>query len=545
MPMMLPDTANRGLRGFRSKPSEQGSVLQNSLDKLVNIIRNYSALISYDEIFTIDQVTQVFVDMTECPGAFLDYRGAINHLMRYLKFHRHDISHLNQAIVQDFRDHVCSAACLPSKAFKGRLKIVAISRFILFLQYQGVIESHGWSSTDAQTCLDFRHVLLTEGLGIDRANVQARLAIHFVIWLRLCGTHRDDISEETVTEFVAHQCMCGVNATMHVDAQVKARRRVAIQRFTRFLKSQDVVLRGNALISEHKVSLISPGVLQYQQWLLQKGISIRTAYYYVRDLTSWLPKLGEDASTYSAKTIRDLALSEFRERSPAMQGRFIRSVRSYVEFRASEGDCSPALMHALVSRPTYRLSSVPRRLEPGVIPLIIESCDPAKPSGIRDRAIITLLSELGLRAVEVWRLKVSDLDWEEAKIRIHGKGGRGSMVPLPQRSGDAILDYLETSRQLSQFESLFLRVSRPHVPLANAAEISGIARKALARCGHSGGAHVFRHTLATELLRDGRSLGDVATVLRHKSLDSTAIYAKVNEPMLQQLANQWLGDVDD
>lgn len=425
------------------------------------------------------------------------------------------------------------------------MKAVAISRFVLFLQYQGIVESYGWSSNDPEACLNFRNVLINEGLGVDRANVQTRLAVHFIVWARLNGIHRDNLTEKIVCKFVEHQCMCGVNATPHVDAQVKARRRVAVQRFSRFLNGQDVVLRNNILINEHKVSILSSGVQAYQRWIIQRGLSARTAYYYVRDLISWLPKLGEDASTYSAKKIRDLAISEFGTRSPAMQGRFIRSVRSYVEFRASEGHCSPTLIYALISRPTYRLSGVPRRLEPGMIPAIIASCDPDKPSGIRDRAIITILSELGLRAVEVWRLKISDIDWAEAKIRIHGKGGRGAVVPLPQRSGDAILDYLESSRPASPFASLFLRVSRPHVPLANAAEISGIARKALARCGHAGGAHVFRHTLATELLRDGRSLGDVATVLRHKSLDSTAIYAKVDEPMLQRLAGPWPGESND
>lgn len=525
--------------------TDKGSILQGAFNKLNRMLRNYAEDVDYGNVDSVDQLVNILVSKTECPGAFLDYRGVINHLMRYLEQCGHSIYHLNPLVVREFREHVCGAACLPSRAFKGRLKIVALSRFILFLQYQGVLESYGWTKKDPEICSEFRKVLLAEGVGVDRANVQARLAIHFVIWLRLNNISRASIAKSTISEFVAHQCMCGVNSSTQVDAQAKDRRRVAIQRFTRYLNNQDVVLRNHALISHHRVSHLSPGVLRYQRWLMQKGVSVRTAYYYVRDLISWLPKLGEDASTYSAQAIRTLAIYEFGRRSPAMQGRFIRSVRSYVEFRASEGHCSPALMHALVSRPTYRLSGVPRRLEPGMIPAIIEGCDPTKPSGIRDRAIITLLSELGLRAVEVWRLKISDLDWEGAKIRIHGKGGRGAMVPLTQRSGDAILDYLETSRPASSFESLFLRVSRPHVPLANAAEISGIARKALARCGHTGGAHVFRHTLATELLRDGRSLDDVATVLRHSSLDSTAIYAKVNEPMLQHLTTVWLGGVND
>ncbi|MBB5730919.1 tyrosine-type recombinase/integrase [Sphingomonas prati] len=519
---------------------------KTAFEKLVRIIRNYGSHVDYQDVHTIDDVVRIFVNMSECPGAFLDYRGVINHLLRYLKSRKLVLQSIDSRIITEFRQHSCTTGCLPSRGFKGNFKNLALSRFFLFLQYQGVIDSSGWGDDDPDISLRFRQVLVSEGVGPGRADVQARSAIHFVLWLRLMKVHRSEINDGVIATFLDHSCDCGVHYVQgRLDIQSKAHRRVAVQRFVRFISNQEVVLRDNRLISHHKKICPTPVVERYRTWLDRKGIASRTAYYYVLDLMSWLPELGEDPSVYSATTIRALALSQFSKRSPAMQGRFIRSFRSYIGFCSSEGRCNPALAQALISRPTYRLSGIPRRLEPGMIAKIIESCDPKASSGLRDRAIITLLSELGLRAVEVWRLKLSDLDWVEAKMHIHGKGGRGAVVPLTQRSGDAILDYLEMSRPASNSASLFLRASRPHSPLANAAEISGIARKALARCGLRGGAHVFRHTLATELLRDGRSLEDVATVLRHRSLDTTAIYAKVNEPMLKRLASQWLGDGDD
>jgi integrase len=185
-------------------------------------------------------------------------------------------------------------------------------------------------------------------------------------------------------------------------------------------------------------------------------------------------------------------------------------------------------------------------VSPADIERIIASCNTNTPIGVRDRAIILLLARLGLRAGDVWRMRLSDIDWPNARLRLYGKEHRASSMPLPQDVGDALLAYLEQIRPTSREERVFLRIQAPFRPFAGASEIAGIVARVLSRGGIDGiptGAHVFRHSLATAMLRSGANLEAVGTVLRHRSQSATAIYAKVDVAMLDTVAQPWLGDM--
>lgn len=143
-------------------------------------------------------------------------------------------------------------------------------------------------------------------------------------------------------------------------------------------------------------------------------------------------------------------------------------------------------------------------------------------------------------------MRITDIDWQQGILRVHGKGRRSIRLPLPQDAGDAITGYLAEVRPVVAEERLFLRLCAPFTPLASSSEISGILARHLVRAGITGvpaGAHMFRHSLATRLLRQGAGLEAVGAVLRHRSPDTTAIYAKVDIPMLQKIAQPWLGDL--
>jgi site-specific recombinase XerD len=150
-----------------------------------------------------------------------------------------------------------------------------------------------------------------------------------------------------------------------------------------------------------------------------------------------------------------------------------------------------------------------------------------------------------LRAGDIRRLRISDVNWTNALLTVHGKGRRSVSLPLPQDVGDAMLAYIERGRPLVTEEHLFLRVQAPFTPLASSSEIAGIVSRILARGGIEGvptGAHLFRHSLATSMLRTGASLESVGAVLRHRSPGTTAIYAKVDVPMLMRVAQPWPGE---
>jgi site-specific recombinase XerD len=141
-------------------------------------------------------------------------------------------------------------------------------------------------------------------------------------------------------------------------------------------------------------------------------------------------------------------------------------------------------------------------------------------------------------------MRLRDLDWEDARVRVAGKGRREVRLPLPQEVGDAILAYLRGRRSVAACDRVFLRARAPWRPLASSSCVSAIARRAIARAGVSApthGAHLLRHSAATTMLREGISLPAIGVVLRHRSVETTAHYAKVDVALLRSVAQPWLG----
>jgi integrase len=157
---------------------------------------------------------------------------------------------------------------------------------------------------------------------------------------------------------------------------------------------------------------------------------------------------------------------------------------------------------------------------------------------------LLLLARLGLRACEVVALNLEDLDWEAGQITVKGKGGDSASLPLPADVGEALAAYLRNGRPRCSGRRVFIRDRAPLTGLANSIAISTIVMRALKKAGVNSphkGAHVFRHTLATDLLRQGCTLDEIGELLRHQSPDTTAIYAKVDVAALHTLALPWPG----
>jgi site-specific recombinase XerD len=149
------------------------------------------------------------------------------------------------------------------------------------------------------------------------------------------------------------------------------------------------------------------------------------------------------------------------------------------------------------------------------------------------------LLRLGLRAGEVARLDLDDVDWRLGQLTVHGKGQHEARLPLPQDVGRAVVAYLRHGRPSTSTRSLFLRSHAPHTRIRPGA-VSTLAQVALRRVGiAAGGSHLLRHTAATEMLRSGASLPEIAHVLRHRHIDTTAIYAKVDIRSLASIARPW------
>ena len=220
------------------------------------------------------------------------------------------------------------------------------------------------------------------------------------------------------------------------------------------------------------------------------------------------------------------------------------ALRSLLRFLHLEGVLERPLAGAVPSVAGWRLSGLPKRLEPGQVDALLDSCDRSTVIGVRDLAILTLLARLGLRAGEVAALSLEDIDWRAGELIVRGKGGRSERLPLPVDVGAAIVAYLRDGRPATaQDRAVFVRVRAPHHRLSPGA-VTFVVRAAASRAGlglvH---AHRLRHTAASEMLRCGATLPEVGQVLRHRRAATTAIYAKVDHEALRQIARPWPGAV--
>lgn len=221
----------------------------------------------------------------------------------------------------------------------------------------------------------------------------------------------------------------------------------------------------------------------------------------------------------------------------------VQGLRALLMFLYLTGLTSRSLASA-VPTVARRCQGLPRALPEEHLALLLQGCDRTTPVGSRDFAILTVLARLGLRADEVAHLGLDDIDWRVGELRVRGKGPRVDRLPLPADVGDAVVEYLRHARPTTPERRLFIRASAPRRGLSRQA-IGGLVRAASVRAGLAPhGPHRLRHTVATGLLRRGAPLAEIAQLLRHQSVQTTAIYAKVDREALSSLAQPWPGAVE-
>ena len=255
----------------------------------------------------------------------------------------------------------------------------------------------------------------------------------------------------------------------------------------------------------------------------------------------FIKALGDQPQLYTAKSIRNFVMERAKPHGIWRAKGITTSVRAFLRFLGGTGKCETALIYAVPTFASHQLQSVPRYIEPSDVKRVIDACVSNDANGLRDRAVILLLARLGLRASDVAHLTFKDIDWKNGKIALCGKGRRHEWLPLPQDIGDAILKYIQSGRPPLKIEQIFTKVDAPLGPLTRAT-VTHIARSALRRAkikAPINGAHVFRHSAATAMLREGVSLSGVGAVLRHRSPSTTAFYAKVDLGLLSQIAQAW------
>jgi integrase/recombinase XerD len=247
----------------------------------------------------------------------------------------------------------------------------------------------------------------------------------------------------------------------------------------------------------------------------------------------------------NARMVQEFLLARVRDRSSEWSRLLAIALRSFLRFLYVRGETAVNLSLSVPTVRRFRQASVPTYLSLEEVECVLSATDRSTPGGRRDYAILLLLARLGLRAGEVVLLELGDLRWRTAEIIVRGKGRNTDSLPLLWEIGEAIALYLQKDRVRCTSRRVFLRMLAPHVGLSGPAAIGHVVRTALARAGirrtSRGAAHIFRHSLASRMIRHGASLAEISEVLRHRSQDSTEVYAKVDFETLRGVARPWPG----
>ncbi len=280
----------------------------------------------------------------------------------------------------------------------------------------------------------------------------------------------------------------------------------------------------------------------FQTWMVQhRNVTAVTLQNYRLPLRRFLGALGDDPSQFGAADIRQFIIAESRRAERGYAKLVVTAVRMFLRYLATVGRCAPLLVDAVPTIANWKISALPAYLSRKDVDRIIGACDLTTAGGCRNRAMILLMARLGLRSGDVVKLRLRDIDWKNATLTVFGKGRRATRMPLPQDVGDALLCWLDTGRPERDDLHVFLRLRAPYCPLTNAAVhavVDCVAKRVGVSAPHVG-PNMLRHSAAVALLKEGASLPAIGAILRHKHLDTTTIYAKVDSNLLGTVARPW------
>ena len=383
----------------------------------------------------------------------------------------------------------------------------------------------------------FADHLFQNGYAEISARRHIRSAEHIVRWATRSDLSVSEMDDRALKRFGDHltRCRCGrYSCADRVDILTGARL------FLRHSQGVDTAVIRLPDPADSKPALLE----SFCQWMREhRGSSELTLYNYGLPIRDLIRRFGEDPSKLDAQGLRKFVLNRSRSSGWATAKRCTTALRMFLRFLIAEGRCRAGLLGAIPVLAHWRLSSLPRYVSPEAVERVIDSCNVSSPVGKRDRAILLLLARLGLRAGDIVQMRLEDIDWKGAWVHVSGKGHRQTRLPLTQEVGDAIVSYVQEGRPRSHTDRLFLRSRAPFRGFRSHPAVSVIVATAFRRAGINrpgrGAAHLLRHSIASSMLRQGASLQELSALLRHRSIETTQIYAKIDVTALQQIAQPW------
>lgn len=364
---------------------------------------------------------------------------------------------------------------------------------------------------------------------------------HFASWLKQQGKRLGSVDESLVAEFVERhlkRCSCASTARSPTTA------RAALGHLL-------IVLRKAGAIrpKPQDTSPVAEELRRYDEYMSQvRGLAPKTRESALRLVGALLRKyFGTKAIEFDRITAdrvrRFFAQQAANYKTPSSLGAVASALRGYFRWRATLGDRTHALAGAVSYPANWQQASLPKSLDPEEVERLVGALGKSGPSMRRADAMVRCALDLGLRSGEIARLSLDDIDWEAGTITLRRtKGRREDVMPLPVATGQAIAAYLREERPKIQHKMVFARHFTPREQPIGPDLVRKTIRQAFARAGlpHTR-SHLLRHTMASRLLAGGSSLKEVADVLRHRSLNTTLIYAKLDDHGLGSVALPWPG----
>jgi integrase/recombinase XerD len=338
-----------------------------------------------------------------------------------------------------------------------------------------------------------------------------------------------------------------------VDTFVTSRKRrrglarghaTTVHQFLAHLRARGVLAASAPVVDQSPISQLQRDYAQYLT--AERGLAPVTVSDYVAVLRKFLTdQFGHGPlalGTLDVSTITTFVIRRAQTMSPRSAQSIVSALRSICRFLQQRGAIDRDLSAGVPSVADWRLASLPKYLTPEDVERVLQTCDRHTRTGRRNYAILLLLARLGLRAGEIIALELDDLQWRAGEILVRSsKRLPQDRLPLLAEVGDALARYLR-DRPPHRTRHVFLCMKAPRRGFGHPSTVSTIVQRALAQAGLSPalkGAHLFRHSLATRMLRQGASLPEIGWVLRHRTQQTTEIYAKVDVAGLRALAQPW------
>ncbi len=368
--------------------------------------------------------------------------------------------------------------------------------------------------------------------------MKARSARGFSVWLARQRIEARDVDERAVARYRRERAR--VRRVWRSEPH-------ALGQLLIFLRERGVIA---VPMTVTEVAPADRVVHEFKKHLLRvRGLAAHTISMYAewtrRFLTLQLSSETSDLKTLRAADVIAFVRYQARSHQPGELKRMTTALRSFLRYAQLQGEVESGLVAAVPSVASWSSTpALPRAISAEHARRSLDACDRHTVIGRRNYAVLLLLARLGLRAGEVCALLLDDVDWEAGRMRVRGKAGREAWLPMPTDVGEAIAAYLQHGRPNAPDRRLFLCASAPIRGLKSGMAVASIVARALRNAGIDTprrGAHQFRHALAAQMLRRGASLVEIGELLRHRSPQTTAIYARVDLVALRALALPWPG----